>query len=196
VTTATASYRHEQDMLGDFIEDCCILESTASISKADLKDEYERWCKENNADPITQRAFKARLTEKGITEGRNGKERYWRGIRLRAEADSKISGDKSDNTLPHLASEVTRVTEDSVKSLYKEKQGDFIENPVTFVTDVTDSEMTEFLPTAGDDARDTLKGDDTEYPTQPCYICGCIDYWLTDWNQWLCSRCHPKPGGK
>jgi putative DNA primase/helicase len=196
VTTATASYRHEQDMLGDFIEDCCILESTASISKADLKDEYERWCKENNADPITQRAFKARLTEKGITEGRNGKERYWRGIRLRAEADSKISGDKSDNTLPHLASEVTRVTEDLVKSLYKEKQGDFIENPVTFVTDVTDSEMSEFLPTAGDDARDTLKGDEPEYPTQPCYTCGCIDYWLTDWNQWLCSRCHPKPGGK
>ena len=83
-----------------------------------------------------------------------------------------------------------------LSNCYIEKQEDFIENPVTFVTDVTDSEMPEFLPTAEDDARDTLKGDELEYPTQPCYTCGCTDYWLTDWNQWLCSRCHPKPEGK
>jgi putative DNA primase/helicase len=45
-------------------------------------------------------------------------------------------------------------------------------------------------------------GDDTlnhsnvpDYPTQLCHNCGSGDYWLTDWNQWLCSRCHPKPGG-
>lgn len=88
------------------------------------------------------------------------------------------------------------MTEDSVKSLHKETQEDFIENPVTFVTDVTDGEMTEFLPTAEDDARDTLKGDEPEFPTQPCYTCGCTDYWLTDRNQWLCSRCHPKPDGE
>lgn len=25
--------------------------------------------------------------------------------------------------------------------------------------------------------------------------CGCGDYWLTDWNTWLCSWCHPKPEG-
>lgn len=34
-----------------------------------------------------------------------------------------------------------------------------------------------------------------DYPTHPCHNCGCGDYWLTDWNEWLCSRCHPKPEG-
>ena len=35
-----------------------------------------------------------------------------------------------------------------------------------------------------------------DYPTAPCHNCGGDDYWLTDWGQWLCSRCHPKPGGE
>jgi len=34
-----------------------------------------------------------------------------------------------------------------------------------------------------------------DYPTHPCTVCGCDDYWLTDRNTWLCSRCHPRPAG-
>ncbi len=34
-----------------------------------------------------------------------------------------------------------------------------------------------------------------DYPAQPCHNCGGSDYWLTNWNKWLCSRCHPKPEG-
>jgi hypothetical protein len=39
-----------------------------------------------------------------------------------------------------------------------------------------------------------------DYPTQPCR-CGCPDYWLREASQWgpaewLCSKCHPKPGGE
>jgi len=43
------------------------------------------------------------------------------------------------------------------------------------------------------------KNDDTKLadpPDYPCHICGCSDYWLTDWNEWLCSHCHPKSGGE
>jgi hypothetical protein len=32
----------------------------------------------------------------------------------------------------------------------------------------------------------------SDYPTKPC-SCGFRDYWLTEWNEWLCSRCHPRP---
>ena len=34
-----------------------------------------------------------------------------------------------------------------------------------------------------------------DYPTHPCHNCGFSDYWLTDWNTWLCQHCHPKPEG-
>jgi DNA-binding transcriptional ArsR family regulator len=37
------------------------------------------------------------------------------------------------------------------------------------------------------------------YPTAPCHLCGCPDYWLREEPrqpaEWLCGRCHPKPGG-
>lgn len=59
------------------------------------------------------------------------------------------------------------------------------------VTPLTDGDTP--LPTD----NDTLSKNDNipDYPTYPCHNCGCGDYWLTDWNQWLCSRCHPKHRG-
>lgn len=99
VTDAVAAYRHEQDILSDFIEDCCILEPLATIPKADLKDEYQKWCQDNSVEPVTQRTFRARLVEKDIGEGRSsdGKTRVWRGIRL------KTNTDISDKTNGNLA---------------------------------------------------------------------------------------------
>jgi hypothetical protein len=57
----------------------------------------------------------------------------------------------------------------------------FRNGEVNMLTPLTDSEIS--APTS-DDSPDC--------PTKPC-SCGCGDYWLTDWNEWLCSRCHPKP---
>ena len=39
-----------------------------------------------------------------------------------------------------------------------------------------------------------------DYPTHPCHVCGSANYWLRETSQWgkaewLCSWCHPKPGG-
>jgi putative DNA primase/helicase len=135
ISAATASYRHDQDILGDFIEDCCILEPLASISKTDLKDSYSQWCQANTIEPITQRTFKARLIERGITEGRAGKARLWKGIRLRIDTDS----DKSDKSLDDLALEVTRVTENTINSYTGGIHKKFMENHVTVVTNVTNN---------------------------------------------------------
>jgi len=167
VTTATASYRHEQDILGDFIEDCCILEPLASISKADLKSEYERWCNDNNIDSVSPRTFRSRLIEKGITDGKSGSIRYWKGITL------KILVPNGTENVPDLATDGTTGTENSAKSLYEGNQKDFTENSVLNV------------PVS-------QKGDIPDYPTHPCHKCGCGAYWLADWNEWLCSGCHPK----
>ena len=53
------------------------------------------------------------------------------------------------------------------------------------------------LNTAAPDGEKPIPTTDLpDYPTHPCRNCGCVDHWLTDWNTWLCSRCHPKPGSK
>jgi len=172
VTTATASYRHEQDILGDFIEDCCVLEPLASIPKADLKDEYHAWCKGNSVDPVSQRTFRTRLIERGVADGRIGKCRFWRDIRLRTEDDDKR--DKSDAIFYKTPSRIgiqEKFMEKPVTKCHSKL------NDKTLVTNVT----TDDIP---------------EYPTTPCPNCGRSDYWLTNDNRWLCCRCHPEPEGE
>ena len=174
VTTATAKYRHDQDILGDFIEDCCVLEPLATVPKAELKEDYQKWCQDNGVEPVTQKTFKKRLEEKGIGDGRVGKARYWKGICLRTDADGTILSDKSDKTSGDLNTKVTKGNHSPKSFPIKEKQKKFIAKPVSAVTDVTK-----------DESSDTN-----------CHICGGNDWWVGPGGNKLCSRCHPQPGGE
>lgn len=102
VIEATEAYRVEQDVLGEFMDDECILKSTAIVAKADLMKAYTDWCAKNNQQPISQRHFRGKIIERGITEGKStGGLRVWKGITLKG--DEKVEqqtllpddGDKS-----------------------------------------------------------------------------------------------------
>ena len=130
-------------------------------------------------EPVTQRTFRARLIERGIGDGRIGKARLWRGIRLRTDEDGVLSNEKDakgDKTSGVLASKVTRDNHLPANCIRKEIEKKLLAKPVADVTLVTDD----------------TKNDIPDYPIQPCQ-CGCGDYYLTDDNRWLCPRCHPKP---
>ena len=80
VRAATSEYRAEMDLLAQFIEECCILNSNAVTRAADLYASYTKWV---SADSITQHEFGRRLTERGFTRGKaTGGARVWRGIGL------------------------------------------------------------------------------------------------------------------
>jgi len=170
VTSATASYRHEQDILGDFIEDCCILEPLATIPKADLKEEYHRWCQENGIEPVSQRTFKTRLTEKGVGEGvsTDGKKRIWRGIRLRNEGEPTDISDKNDGT----AKLTDKIRQDFPESPYiREFKKSFRENP-------------------SENVKMSENGDLPPYPDHSCPKCGKDEWELTaDCTQYCCASC-------
>ncbi len=93
VVRETGGYRREQDVLADFVEDCCVLASVATVSKADLRAAYARWCEENGAAPLGQRTFRARLLEMGVSDGRTAdrKTRIWMGLRLADRPDKTPS---------------------------------------------------------------------------------------------------------
>lgn len=168
VITATAKYRHEQDILGDFIEDCCILEPIATIPKAELKEEYQRWCQDNSVEPVTQRTFKARLTEKGIGDYKGtGGQRCWKGIRLMTEQDFSGRSGKTNETLA-LSGVKWRNPQES--PYIKEDHNNFTGNSAPDATNAT-----------------------LDYPTAPCR-CGNEQFWLGP-TGWLCSKCHPAPPG-
>lgn len=91
VRVATAAYRHESDILIDFIEDCCFLKSTVTIPKPQLRKAYIDWCGINTAQPVSARTFRARLLEKGIGEGKSGSDRYWKGITIIGQEQSTMT---------------------------------------------------------------------------------------------------------
>jgi putative DNA primase/helicase len=172
VTTATAKYRHEQDILGDFIEDCCILEPLAVVPKSELREKYQEWCQENSIEPVTQRTFKARLMEKGISDYKGtGGQRHWKGIRVATEKD--FSG-KSGKTSDILNVNGRKGQDFTQKSLMKENLKKFTEKPPQDATFATNN------PATSEGFR--------------CH-CGCTESWIGPGGQELCVRCHPEPKG-
>jgi putative DNA primase/helicase len=89
VTQATNAYRVEEDVLGQFIEDCCLILSTAKVGKAELKTAYLAWCALEGATPISKNEFSQSMTERGYKETRVGPRnaRAWQGIGLKTPMD-------------------------------------------------------------------------------------------------------------
>ncbi len=143
VQGATATYRAEQDILSEFIEDCCDLKITAEIEKKTLRLRYEQWCEETNSVPIKQWTFRDRLLERGVVDARVGKARLWRGIGLKIDDDKS---DICDAILPTFFH--TRAREESLPqnvsqmSLLSPDDGDFPDEWATF-TDGDDKEAPE-----------------------------------------------------
>jgi hypothetical protein len=81
IKTATDTYRHDSDALGDFLEDHNFaIAAGLSIPKKELKSTYDTWCQDNGIIPLGQKVFKALLTERGVIDGKTGSIRTWRGI--------------------------------------------------------------------------------------------------------------------
>lgn len=82
VRAATEEYRAEMDVLGDFIEDRCVLQLEARTKNADLWRAYMDWCSDNKERyPLTRRDFRAALERRGLEQKRK-RSRYYLGIGL------------------------------------------------------------------------------------------------------------------
>jgi putative DNA primase/helicase len=85
VRRATAAYRIEMDVLGAFLQECCIVDPDSNVAAKDLYAAYKLWCQENGERTETQRRFGARLTERGGFERYRGSKsggHRWRSLEL------------------------------------------------------------------------------------------------------------------
>lgn len=171
VTVATLAYRSEEDILAEFIQDCCSLKVTATVPKADLHDRYKQWCEATGNQPVSQKTFKNRLMERGITEGKSKSVRYWRGITLltdedRGQGGQEVTGGQGGQEMSIFRESPIR--EDSLRKVPGKHVGNVPPVPSS----------TEKLP---------------DYPHERCQACGGDKFWLTKDNRYLCSYCHPEP---
>ena len=82
VKAATTEYREESDTIVSFIEECCETGSKCEVTKADLYEGYVEWCKKCGERAVSKREFGIRLVEKGYSDDRTKKGRYWKGLEL------------------------------------------------------------------------------------------------------------------
>jgi P4 family phage/plasmid primase-like protien len=83
VTDAIADYRREMDILADWLEDRCNIGSGLEETAKALFEDYKTWCESQGIEPVKQRTFGIRLTERGCGERREKSKRYRTGIQLK-----------------------------------------------------------------------------------------------------------------
>lgn len=83
VVNATNEYRSEMDILGVFLDDCCVISPATEVKKKSLYDAYEKWTEDNGERKISKKMFGMRLSEKGFDSYRGtGGVWMWTGIGL------------------------------------------------------------------------------------------------------------------
>jgi putative DNA primase/helicase len=87
VRAATAAYRDEQDTLGGFFTDRCVMDSSATVTVDVLYVAYSGWAVAASERTLSKAEFGARVAERGGVPGRTKAGRFWRGLRLRTTAD-------------------------------------------------------------------------------------------------------------
>lgn len=82
VVVATNKYQKEQDTIGSFVEDCCVVGDEEWERKAELYKAYREWAEKVQGEkPMSNRSFVDRLLERGFREERTATTRTWRGLR-------------------------------------------------------------------------------------------------------------------
>lgn len=93
VRSATAQYRDENDVLGQFFRECVKFDGAAVIARARLREMYEIWCREIGAEPVGPRRLASRIRERAAasnvtisdttTRLEDGRAvNAWKGVRL------------------------------------------------------------------------------------------------------------------
>lgn len=121
VKRATESYRHEMDILGNFVEDRCVVSPTAVVAAREFYEAYCRWCEENGERPQSQRWVGRQLRERDFTRGRNSKTGRieWHGLGLLSES--------SESSEPN--GEVFQTAPDIIETdLKKDSEGSMVQD--------------------------------------------------------------------
>ena len=176
VKEATQGYFDNQDVLHDFLGECCKDQPSETCFKSELYKAYEKWCDDNGDKyALGKKTFNTRITEKGFISDRGGHNKpIWHGLRLLTDDEkssvTNVTNDKVTN--------VTNVTENPVTSSSRDNQLKLPENSVTKVDKITPSDV---------------KSPKRLLSIDPCPVCGGenIGVWPDGTPGYYCLDCYP-----
>lgn len=80
VTQATAEYRKSEDIVEQFITECCARDLTSQSARKEVYGAYATWAKTSGVRTLTKKSFASEMRRLGI--GGDAGDRFWLGIRL------------------------------------------------------------------------------------------------------------------
>ena len=92
ITAAGQEYRQEQDVLGGFIAERCVVREGVSAPSSALYREYQSWSQENGHGQLSQTSFGIKLRERGFVNVKSGTI-TWQKIGVRADHFGPDDGD-------------------------------------------------------------------------------------------------------
>ena len=104
VQAATGKLQQDMDVLGGFLDECCIFTRNAYTPAKDLYSAYCQWAERNGEKPLSQRWFGLRLSERGTCESfKTRKGKSWRGIGLLSSYSETADDTEDVNLVNHVA---------------------------------------------------------------------------------------------
>ncbi len=91
VAAATATYRAESDILGQFMAECCVVDANATVPAREVFEEYAAWGARGHLRVLNQNAFAREMEERGIEKTRTKHGVSYRGLGLRVAYGSPLA---------------------------------------------------------------------------------------------------------
>jgi putative DNA primase/helicase len=85
IAAASAAYRRESDILGQWIDECARLGPAFDTEQGAAYSDYQGWCTSQGVRAVAKKSFTRGLEERGIRQGQRGsgkRERVYLGMRL------------------------------------------------------------------------------------------------------------------
>jgi putative DNA primase/helicase len=82
VSTATADYRREMDVMADFIEEHCIVGEHETVNAGLLYQTFQTWAEKNGEEVLTQKKFGTQLRDREFEAVKKKGIRCWVGLGL------------------------------------------------------------------------------------------------------------------
>ena len=91
VLKTTKSFRDESDVVGQWLDSCCITTNNyATTPVKDLHSSYRKWCENSGHEALPANMFGKELTRKGFTDKRSNKGNKKIGISLIPSPDDDL----------------------------------------------------------------------------------------------------------
>ncbi len=87
ILEAVDTYKKENDTVGIFLDECCLLDSELSVSINLLYSCYKKWCTANSYRPYSNCNLSKKLSERGVSKTRTNASRKYLGIKINPDSD-------------------------------------------------------------------------------------------------------------